>query len=67
MKITITTRRQKQRQENQKRRSRLLAERAGKMSAAHFCYENAKFYWEEDNLPGVVYWENEFRQATAKI
>ena len=65
--MTITTRRQRQRQENQKRRQRLLAKRAGRMEAARWCYEQAKWMFEEDNIAGVVYWEREFRKATAKI
>lgn len=65
--MTITTKRQRQRQENQKRRQRLLAKRAGRMEAARFCYEQAKWMYEENCIPGVMYWEQEYKKATAKI
>ena len=66
--MTLSTRRQRQeRKQNQRRRERLLAKRAAKMETAHFCYEQAKFYWENENLPGVVYWEHQYKEANAKI
>ena len=65
--MTITTKRQRQRQENQKRRQRLLAKRAGKMAVARFCYDQAKWMFEEDNIAGVIYWEHQYKEANAKI
>ena len=66
--MTLATKKQKKEwKQNQKRRARALAERAGRMSAARYCYETAKWYFEEDNIAGCVFWEREYRKATAKI
>lgn len=62
----MTTRRQKERQNRKEQRERLLAIRERKMSTAKFAYDCAKFYHENDNLPGVMYWEREGRLLLAE-
>lgn len=57
----MTTRRQKQRNLRKSNRERLLAIRDCKMNAARFAFECARFYHENDNLPGTMFWEREGR------
>lgn len=46
----------------QAERDLLLNQRKSKMAAAKFSYECARFYHDCDNIAGVTYWENQYRQ-----
>lgn len=47
-------------------RQHLIDQRNAKLAAAKVCYENAKFYRDQDSLPGVMYWEQEYHRLTAE-
>ncbi len=58
--------RQQLHEARQRERRQLLSQRASKMAAAKVCFENAKFYHDGGNLPGTMYWEQEYRRCTAE-
>ena len=63
--MTIITRK-KYHEEKQKARKQLISQRERKLAAARICYTNAKMYHEDGILPGVMYWEQEYRRLVTE-
>lgn len=47
-------------------RRTLLNQRKAKIETAKFAFECALGYYRNNNIPGVVYWENECKRALAE-
>ena len=62
----MKTMRQKNHELRQQGRQILIAQRKAKLAAARCCYETAKFYHENNSLPGVMYWESEYNRCLAE-
>lgn len=60
----MTTRRQRERKIRKAKREQLIAIRTCKMEAARFAFNCAKFYHENNNIPGTMFWEREYRTLT---
>lgn len=61
----MTTSKRRQLERRTERRM-ALRQRQAKMAAAKHCYEMARFYKDQDALPGVAYWEHELNRCTAE-